>query len=86
MTTLRIRGLDAKALDELKARATNESTSVNRLVLRLIEEGLGNRQVKHTLTRHDDLDALAGSWQQREGAGFERTTSAFGKVDPQLWK
>ena len=86
MTNLSIRGLDAKALAELKAKAAKEDASVNTLVLRLIEQGLGHKRAKPTLRRHDDLDALAGSWRKSEGAEFERATAPFGKVDPKLWK
>ena len=86
MTNLSIRGLDDKALAELKARAAREDASVNTLVLRLIEQGLGHRRAKPALRRHDDLDALAGAWQKKEGADFERATAPFSKVDPQLWK
>lgn len=86
MTNLSIRGLDAKALAELKARAAREDASVNTLVLHLIEQGLGHRRAKPTLRRHDDLDALAGSWRKNEGADFERATAPFSKVDPKLWK
>ena len=86
MTNLSIRGLDAKALAELKARAAREDTSVNTLVLRLIDHGLGHRRAKSALRRHDDLDALAGSWRKNEGADFERATAPFSKVDPKHWK
>jgi hypothetical protein len=86
MTNLNIRGLDAKALAELKARAAKEDASVNTLVLRLIEQGLGHHRAKPALRRHDDLDALAGAWRKDEAAAFERATAAFGKVDPKPWK
>jgi hypothetical protein len=86
MTNLSIRGLDAKALAELKAKAAQEDASVNTLVLRLIEQGLGHKRAKPVARRHDDLDALAGSWRKSEGAEFERATTPFGKVDPKLWK
>jgi len=86
MTNLSIRGLDAKALAALKAKAAQEDASVNTLVLRLIEQGLGHKRAKPVLRRHDDLDALAGSWRKSEGAEFERATAPFGKVDPKLWK
>lgn len=86
MTNLSIRGLDAKALAELKAKAAQEGASVDTLVLRLIEQGLGHKRAKPVLRRHDDLDALAGSWRKSEGAEFERATAPFGKVDPKLWK
>ena len=86
MTNLSIRGLDAKALAELKARAAREDASVNTLVLRLIEQGLGHRRAKPALRRNDDLDALAGSWRKNEGVDFERATAPFSKVDSKLWK
>ncbi len=86
MTSLSIRGLDARALAELKARAAREGASVNALVVRLVEQGLGHRRGKTVVKRHDDLDALAGSWRKAEGAAFERATEPFNKVDPQLWK
>ena len=86
MANLSIRGLDAKALAELKARAAKEDASVNAVVLRLIEQGLGHQRAKPALRRHDDLDALAGSWRKNEGTAFERATAPFGEVDPKLWK
>jgi plasmid stability protein len=87
MTNLSIRGLDAKALAQLKERAAREEASVNTLVVRLIEQGLGHRRAKKTvLRRRDDLDALAGAWRKTEGAAFERAAAPFAEVDPALWK
>lgn len=86
MTNLSIRGLDAKALAELKSKAAKEDASVNTLVLRLIQQGLGHKRAKREIRRHDDLDALAGSWRKSEGVEFGRATAPFGKVDPELWK
>ena len=86
MANLSVRGLDAKALAELKARAKRKEASVNSLVLGLIEQGLGHRRAKPVLRRHDDLDALAGSWKTEEGIDFERAAAPFGVVDPGLWK
>ena len=86
MPNLSIRGLDDKALAALKKRAAKEDASVNALVLRLIEQGLGLRRAKPALHRHDDLDALAGSWRKNDAIEFERATAPFGKVDAKLWK
>ena len=77
MANLSIRGLDDKALAELKRRASQEDASVDSLVLRLIEQGLGRRRAKPALQRHDDLDALAGSWRKRDAMEFERATAPF---------
>jgi len=86
MANLSIRGLDAKAIAALKRRAAEEEASVNTLVLRLIEQGLGLRRARSALTRHDDLDALAGSWRKQDAVDFERATATLRKVDAALWK
>lgn len=86
MANLSIRGLDDKALAALKRRAAKEDASVNALVLRLIEQGLGLQRAKPALTRHDDLDALAGTWRKQDAAEFERATAAQRKVDAAPWK
>lgn len=85
MTTLSIRGLDAQALAALKKRAALEDASVNALVLRLIDQGLGLQPAKPALKRHDDLDALAGTWSAAEAAEFEAATGPLQRVDPGLW-
>lgn len=86
MANLSIRGLDDKALAALKRRAAREDASVNTLVVRLIEQGLSLNRAKKTLTRHDDLDALAGTWRKQDASAFERATAPFAKVDADLWK
>ena len=86
MTNLSIRGLDDKALATLKRRAAQEEASVNTLVVRLIEQGLGLRRAKPSLPRHDDLDVLAGTWRKQDASAFEHATAPFAKVDAELWK
>ena len=86
MANLSIRGLDGKAFAALKRRAAKEDASVNTLVVRLIEQGLGLRRAKPALTRYDDLDALAGTWRKQDASEFERATAPFSKVDADLWK
>ncbi len=85
MTTLSIRGLEAKALAELKKRAALEDASVNALVLKLIDKELGLQPSKPLLKRHHDLDALAGTWTAAEAAEFEAATGPLQQVDPGLW-
>ena len=86
MANLSIRGLDDKAFAALKRRAAKEDASVNTLVVRFIEQGLGLRRAKPALTRYDDLDALAGTWRKQDASEFERATAPFSKVDADLWK
>jgi plasmid stability protein len=86
MTNLSVRGLEDKAFAALKRRAVKEDASVNALVLQFIEQGLGLKRSKSTLIRHDDLDALAGTWGKQDAREFELATAPFNKVDADLWK
>lgn len=82
MATMSIRGLDDQALARLKGQAEQEGSSLNSLVLRLLQ---GTAVQPSTLKKFDDLDALAGTWSDEEAQEFERNTAAFAEVDPALW-
>lgn len=86
MSNLSIRGLDRAVLATLKSMASRQGSSVNALVLRLIDQGLGRAPGKSVLQRFDDLDALAGAWSESEAAEFSAYTEAFGKIDQDQWK
>ena len=86
MPNLSVRGLGADSLSVLKAMAGQEGASVNALVLRLIDQGLGKVPRKMVKRRFDDLDALAGAWSADESANFEASVEGFNKIDPDLWK
>ena len=86
MSNISIRGLDPSNFSALKAMAAQERGSVNALVLRLIDQGLGNSPSKPAPRRYDDLDALAGAWSAADAAEFATTSAAFEAVDPGLWK
>ena len=80
MSTLNLSGLDTRALAELTMQAAHAGISVNSLMLRLINKGLGLELTKAAGQRHDDLDSLAGSWDAQDAAEFERATAQFNVV------
>ena len=86
MASMSIRGLDKKALSGLKRRAAREGSSLNNLVLRLLQGEVGASGKTRLLQKFDDLDALAGTWSREQAQAFERDTAAFCEVDPVLWK
>lgn len=83
MASMSIRGLDDQALSRLKSQAEQEGSSLNSLVLRLLQ---GTDRQHSALRKFDDLDALAGTWSKQEAQAFERNTAAFSEVDATLWK
>lgn len=86
MSNLSVRGLDQAALATLKSMASKQGASVNALVLRLIDQGLGRGSGKPEKQRFDDLDALAGTWSDVEAAEFLANTEVFDTIEPNLWK
>ncbi|MBI5625943.1 MAG: hypothetical protein HY935_01895 [Nitrosomonadales bacterium] len=85
MATMSIRGLDDKALTRLKNQAAQEGSSLNSLVLRLLQD-TGTPVQLNALKKFDDLDTLAGTWSTKDAQAFERNTAAFAEVDAALWK
>ena len=84
MATMSIRGLDDQVLAKLKIQAEHEGSSLNSLVVRLLQ-GTGSTVQPNALKKFDDLNALAGTWTSKEAQAFERNTAAFSEVDAALW-
>ena len=70
----------------LKLQANKEGASVNSLMLKLIDQGLGKLPVKQKRARFDDLNELAASWSSEALQEFERVTSGFSEIDDSLWR
>ena len=90
MSNLSVRGIDPVNFSALKVMAAQERGSVNALLLRLIDQGLGNTVdktlSKPTARRYDDLDTLAGAWSAQDAADFAEATAPYEAVDAALWK
>jgi len=67
----------------LKREARRLHTSVNSLVLKMIERGLG---VTCEKTVYTDLDHLAGSWSSLDEKMFKENTQYFEQIDKELWQ
>jgi hypothetical protein len=85
MTTMSIRGLDPKVLARLKRQAEREGSSLNALVLRMVQGDAAARPRNKARQTYDDLDALAGTWSAQQARQFGQATAPFSEVDPALW-
>jgi hypothetical protein len=86
MTTMSVRGVDEKVLARLKHQAEQEGSSLNSFVVRLLHGDDGSVRKPRSLQKHDDLDALAGTWNSQQARAFDHNTAPFSEVDPALWK
>lgn len=78
-----VRDIPAEVMAQLKREAKRLHTSVNALVLKMIERGLGFTAEKST---YHDLDHLANSWSVEEEKMFLENTQSFEQIDKDLWK
>lgn len=85
MTTMTLRGIDEPLAQTLKELARNQGVSLNTLALRLIREATGIDKRKRTLEYHD-LDALAGTWSDKDELEFRNATQPFAVIDVEMWK
>ena len=79
-----LRGLPLPAMMRLKKEAKKQNTSVNFLLIRLVEQGVGYSHKTKIHTYHE-LDGLAGGWSKAEAAEFSKNTVPFEKIDEELW-
>lgn len=77
-----VRGISAEVMGLLKKEAKRLHVSVNVLVLKMIEKGLGFSPER---TLYHDLDDLAGSWTAEDEENFKKNTQPFEKIDRELW-
>ncbi len=82
MSAFNLRGIPSEVMVHLKREAKRLRTSVNALVLKLIERGLGISGGRAT---YHDLDHLAGSWSAAEEKAFKENTEYFEQIDKGLW-
>lgn len=66
---------------ELRDRAGRNKTSLNDAVIDVIKRGLGVTETVHV---YNDLDDLAGSWQDDEA--FDRAIADQDSVDVDAWR
>jgi hypothetical protein len=87
MTTssFNLRGVSPQVMTTLKQEAKKCNISVNSLILKLIEQGIGFSG-KPKRVKHHDLDFLIGNWSPRESKEFDESVKVFEKIDDELWK
>jgi hypothetical protein len=86
MANLSVRGVADKSLQRIKQTAKRRGVSVNRLIADMLNAGEGIAPAARSLTTHDDLDKLAGTWSAAEARAFDAAIASFSQVDKGLWR
>ena len=83
MTAITLRNIPRELREAVEQRAKSEGLSLNKTVIRMLEESVGTRQSRNL---HHDLDHLAGTWSKEEAADFEATLADQRRIDAELWE
>ena len=86
MKAITLRDIPPELARLIRRKAEQEKSSLNKTVVRLLEESAGLRQNKQGKKLYDDLDALAGSWTRKEATDFERVLQKQRAIEQDLWK
>lgn len=84
MTAITLRNIPPELQEVIQRRADTDGLSLNKTVIRMLEEAAGQRPAT-VRELHDDLDHLAGTWSDEEAAAFESALVEQRRVDPELW-
>ena len=86
MKAITIRNLPPRVARIIRQKARAEQTSINKTVIRLLEERAASKSPGAKKAVYHDLDALAGSWSKKDAATFARHLRSQRTIDPELWK
>ena len=85
MGAITVRNLMPEVARAVREKARREKLSLNKAVVKLLEEatGVGGRK---TRVFHHDLDRVFGSWTDREANAFDKALRAQRQIDPEMWR
>ena len=79
-----LRGIKPEAMAFLKKEAKASNVSVNFLILKLIDQGVGHA-TKGKRKKIHDLDNLANTWSEKDAQMFDQNIQLFESIDKELW-
>jgi plasmid stability protein len=83
MVTITLRNIPPHLQEAIRRRARTDGLSLNKTVLRILEEAAGQRTTGREL--YQDSDHLAGTWSEEEATVFDAALAEQRRVDPKLW-
>ena len=85
MNAITVRNLPPAVAKAVKEKARREKLSLNKAIVRLIEETTGAEKGKKKIVHHD-LDHLAGTWSEAEYQEFMAALREQREIDPEMWR
>jgi hypothetical protein len=87
LNAITVRNLPPAVARAVKEKARREKLSLNKAVVRLLEEATGQGATKPVEPLHHDLDHLFGAWSGEEADAFDAFLREHRSVlDPDMWR
>jgi len=80
-----VRNLPPEVAKAVKEKARKEKLSLNKAIVRLLEEAPGVEKRKEKVVHHD-LDRFFGTWTKEEADAFDEAMREHRQIDPEMWK
>jgi hypothetical protein len=85
VNAITVRNLPPEVAKAVKEKARKEKLSLNKAVVRLLEEATGVEKGKKKAV-HRDLDRFFGTWTKEEADAFDEAMREHRQIDPEMWK
>lgn len=85
MNAVTVRNLPPGVAKAVKEKARKEKLSLNKAIVRLLEEATGVEKGKKKILHHD-LDRFFGTWTKEEADAFDEAMREHRQIDPEMWK
>lgn len=87
MKSLLLRGLDKELYNKIKKESEEESISMNKLIISILNSRFGFAEKQKRMKReYDDLKSLFGRWDSKQYMEINNAVSEQRKIDEDLWK
>jgi hypothetical protein len=83
-SAITVRNLPPSVSKVLREKARNERLSLNKAIVRLLEEAVGGGGKGRVL--YHDLDRFFGGWSKGEADAFDSAVREQREIDPEMWK
>jgi hypothetical protein len=85
MSAITLRNLPPKVAKAIREKARKERLSMNKTVIKLLEEATGAAPEAKRVVHHD-LDRFFGTWTKEEADAFDEALREQRQIEPEMWK
>ena len=85
MKVITLRNIPSEVALLIETRRQQSGLSLNKTVIRLLEESLCVSGSPGSPKRYRDLDDLAGTWTGKEAREFDEILAEQRRIDPEMW-